>query len=115
MNGKPDALMVPASMKHSARMVDRLDSICLIGEKFLGLDRRGGETACVRIWPPKGEYLFVTSSDCDEFFFPLTHPKGGQSRYRWEPQTNGMYFGYYQPGALDARHAVTAPAASSVG
>lgn len=109
MDGRPDALMIPASMKRGERPGDRLDYICTIAERFLGLDRRNGEHAFVRAWPPKGEYLFVTTTDVDEFYFPKCHPKDGQSRYRWEMQTNGIAFGYFAPGALEARQVVKSP------
>jgi hypothetical protein len=109
VDGRPDALMIPATMKRGATPGIRLDMICTLAEGFLGLDRRKGEHARVRVWPPKGEFLFVTTSDLDEFYFPQIHPKAGQSRYRWEMQPNGIAFGYFEPGAIDARQQVTAP------
>ena len=109
MDGKPDALMIPATMKRGATPGIRLDYICTLAEGFLGLDRRKGQHAIVRTWPPKGEFLFVTTSDRDEFLFPQVHAKCGQCRYRWEMQTNGIAFGFYEPGALDARTMVQSP------
>lgn len=106
---RPDALMIPATMKRGARPGDRLDFICTLAEGFLGLDRRKGEHAYCRAWPPDGAFIFVTTSDLDEFYFPKIHAKCGQSRYRWEMQTNGIAFGFYEPGAFDARNMVTAP------
>jgi hypothetical protein len=109
LDGKPDALMIPASMKRGATPADRLDMICTLAEGFLGLDRRKGEHAFVRAWPPDGEFLFVATSELDEFYFPKTHAKCGQSRYRWDMQPNGIAFGFFEPGALDARREVKSP------
>lgn len=109
MDGRPDALMIPASMKRGDKTQDRLDHMCTLAEGFLGLDRRKGQHAHIRAWPPEGEFLFVTESPLDEFNFPKCHPKDGQCRYRWEMQPNGIAFGYYVAGALEARSVVTSP------
>lgn len=96
----PDALMMPSTMKRGPRLHDRVDSICTAAEPLLGVDRRSGGRAWVR-QQPHGK-LFVTRDLADTIYFPRDHPRSGQPRYQWEPQADGVEFGWLVEGANDA-------------
>jgi hypothetical protein len=59
--------------------------------KLLGSDR-------VFVRHQGGEH-FITAHANDTLMFPRTDPRSGESRYRWEDQGDGVYFGYLVPGA----------------
>ncbi len=91
-----DALWVPAALKYGKRFVDRIDSIAELARPLLGIDRAKGEGACIRLpMPADRDRCFVTKSPDDTLFFPPGHPRGGQSRYRWEPpDARGIELGF---------------------
>jgi hypothetical protein len=97
VNGFPDALIMPESMKHGRRLVQRVGSICDLAEPLLGLDRSAGQRAYIRQQPPGR--LFVTPNLRDTILFPHGHARAGQPRYRWEKGEDGIERGYLIDGA----------------
>ena len=51
-----------------------------------------------------GSYYFVTSFPRNgrTEYFAKGHDREGQSRYTWEPQADGVEYGYLVDGATDA-------------
>lgn len=96
----PDALMFPEGRKQGVRMVDRVASIADAAEPLLGVDRARGERAYIRL-QGNGK-LFITKSIYDTILFPKDHDRGGQPRYRWELQPDGIELGYLLDGAKNA-------------
>ncbi len=89
----PDALFLPASMKHGERASARVVSICDPAETILG------GRAWIRQQP--GGRLFVTRDPADTLLFAKGHERAGQPRYRWEPRPDGSRWGYLVEGADD--------------
>jgi hypothetical protein len=96
----PDALFLPEDRKRGTRMVDRVASIADIAEPLLAVDRTRGERAYIRL--QGNGRLFITKSVTDTIYFPKSHPREGQPRYRWELQPDGAEFGYLVEGATNA-------------
>jgi hypothetical protein len=90
---RPDALMMNIqSQIKGSRSADRAASVCDIAEPLLGVDKANGEHAWIR-QQPHG-VLFVTRDIYDTINFPQDHPKSGQPRYQWEPESNGIRRGF---------------------
>ncbi len=89
---RPDALFLPESLKAGSRIFDRVASISAVAEPLLEVDRAKGERAYLRK-QPHGR-LFITRDPSDSIFFPTTHRRSGQPRYRWEQRPDGIEIGY---------------------
>lgn len=89
---KPDALMIPETLKRGATQLDRIDSICSFAESILGGDRSKGVTARIRR-QPGGRKMFVTLSPRDTLRFPVNSGESGP-RYYWVAQPDGVEYGY---------------------
>lgn len=90
---RPDALLVPASMRKGERVFERVASICDVAEPLLEIDRAAGERAWIRTQP--NGTLFVTRDPFDTLNFPRDHPHHGRPRYHWgRPRRDGITLGY---------------------
>jgi hypothetical protein len=96
----PDALFLPEALKRGGRMIDRVASIADVAEPLLGVNRARGERAYIRL-QGNGK-LFITKSVTDTIYFPKSHLRECQPRYRWELQPDGAEFGYLVEGATNA-------------
>lgn len=94
---RPDALMLPSTIKFGYRMSERAENACLHAERLLQADVAAGERAHIRT-QPHGR-LFVTRDPFDTIFFPTGHPRSGQPRYHWERQPDGSEHGHLVEGA----------------
>jgi hypothetical protein len=98
----PDALMLPSTIKRGGRLAERVGSIADVAEPLLGIVRGKGVLAHIRSL--QHGRLFVTRDPEDTLYFHGDHPLAGQPRYRWEPQADGVEFGWLieGEGATDA-------------
>ncbi len=97
---RPDALILPESWKVGKTQIDRIDSILMIAEPLLNVDRARGGRAYIRRQP--GGRLFVTSDPGDTLKFPIGHDREGMPRYSWNPQPDGSEHGFLVEGAVHA-------------
>ena len=66
-DGRPDAVLMPSSLKTGRRLLDRVGSVLDIAEPLLQVDRSAGERAWIRQQP--NNRLFVTRDPHDTIFF----------------------------------------------
>ena len=98
--GRPDALMLPGSVKVGRRIGHRIRAVSAVAEPLLEVDYAGGERAIVR--ELRDGRLFVTRDPHDTILFPTAHQRAGQPRYRWvrpcspqgQQQSDGTEIGY---------------------
>ena len=89
---RPDALIIPESVKRRRAMVDRVVSVADIAEPLLEVDRAAGERAYIRL--QQHGKLFVSRDIKDTLFFTNNHPLAMRERYRWELGDDGIQRGY---------------------
>jgi len=94
---RPDAILVKKS-RVGHGLFERVDHICTWAEPILGLDRRAGRTAQIRMLHEQAgkgrDMLFITGDPEDLLSFPKGHPLELRERYRWVGQPDGSVFGY---------------------
>lgn len=93
---RPDAVFVHTSFKQGDELADRINSVLVVAEPILEIDKSKGESAHVRL-SPYGEFLFVTRSPECTILYPINHKKKGTDRYKWIDQdgsTGKIRLGY---------------------
>jgi hypothetical protein len=93
---RPDALFLPETVKAGQKIGHRVRAVCAVAEPLLDVDYSAGERAYIRK-QPHGR-LFVTRDPLDTIYFPTSHPRSGQPRYRWERRDDGAEVGYLIDG-----------------
>jgi hypothetical protein len=104
----PDALMIPARVKHGRTQRERIASVNAVANPLLGVDYDRGELAWIRTLD--GGWLFVTKDPHDTIYHPLTSPLRGRDRYAWLIGPDGIKRGYLTQESLDAGRTIEAPA-----
>lgn len=98
---RPDAVTIPWATIATA--LDPRSGLVTMARRcsdLLQCDKTKGEKAYVRNQPELG-FRFATRSIGDSIYFASTHPRTRQPRYRWEPQADGVRFGYLVDGAIE--------------
>ena len=90
-----------AASVSGARVFERVRSAADFADPLLEVDAAAGERSYIRK-QPHGR-LFVTRDPADTIYFPTSHPRSGQPRYRWEKRPGGIEIGYLVDGAAIAR------------
>jgi hypothetical protein len=91
----PDGVRFPKKLVTGRTAFERVDSACTIAERLLGAPR--GTTHVRRLKEGRREVMYATRSPEDTLNYPLEHPLKNRPRYRWEPQPDGVEFGYLLP------------------
>jgi hypothetical protein len=81
----PDAIRAPRTAGGFAALPQLQSAYAAV----LGVPR-------VYVWNQGSEH-FITGKPGEQLYFPATHPASGQSRYRWEDQGGGVFFGFLIP------------------
>jgi hypothetical protein len=81
----PDALLFPEAARVGRSMHERVINLSKRCEAMLGLDYAKGERAYLR--QATAGRIFVSASPTDTMMFPISHPRSGEARYRWELST----------------------------
>lgn len=95
----PDAVLITIDRRQARcrgeRLYDRVNAISTWAEQLLGLDRRAGQNAKIRLLPETLGFgtnvAFITGLFTDTLFMGAGSRK---ERYRWEIQPNGDRYGY---------------------
>lgn len=96
---RADAVRIPLNWKPSTG--DYLAIGLWLARKMselLQCDKSNGETAHVR---QQVDHWFATRHIHDTIFFPNTHHRARQPRYRWVKQDDGVELGYLVAGATE--------------
>ena len=115
---RPDALMVPESIKRGKTQLDRIDSVLSVVEPLLQV-KRPGERAYIRRQP--GGMQFISRNPRDTLYHANGTDLEGKPRYQWEdadvPGVTGIQVGYLidynpapEPAPLPAPEPAPAPA-----
>ena len=92
MPDRPDALLIPISLKQGKRFNARFTKVADVADELLQVDKSKGELAHLRI-QSANQPTFVTRDPKDTIYFPKGHEEEGYPRYRWSDGPNGIQTG----------------------